>query len=352
MPELDRAESMLEMAVVGMARQKDFSKKKDILDYSEEEMNGNCRTYDKTKFISSAEAVAEGWDMPISPPEPEKCKYCGNELPHLGAKAVNGERKVILWFDAVTCDCEYSVRERHLLRQEAEEKEQEEKRLRQAEIQQKRRERVLQVSGMSPRFYDRRFNTFELEDYNKEAFLAAKFYAEHFSDMLPRSENGRVLPPTVSKNGLLFTGSQGTGKTHLAAAVANRLLDRGTGVICMTMIDLLDRIKATFYSSEISSRDVLKLYEEIPLLIIDDLGSEQPTEWGASTIFQIINARYEGYMPIIITTNYSGKELIARMTPPNSDGRNAEKTVDRLVELCKPIKMYWYSYRRKANDGQ
>lgn len=347
----DKAQSFLDVAFGNAARNKDFGKRRDIFDYSESEMDGNCRSYNADMFIVSTDAIADGWDIPIAPPAPEKCKFCGRELPYLGAKAINGAHKVIMWFDPVTCDCEYAVKERYELREEAERKKREQEELRKAESLRLNKERILKDSGMSPRFFDRRFDTFELEDYNKEAFLAAKLYAEHFADMLPRRTEDWIDTPKETKNGLFIYGTQGTGKTHLAAAISNRLMERGTAVICMTMIDLLARIKATFSSSaDATSGEVLKLYSEVPLLVIDDLGSEQATEWGASTIFQIINARYEAYLPIIITTNYTGKELIARMTPPNSDGRNAEKTVDRLAEVCKPVKMSWNSYRRKRHD--
>lgn len=90
---------------------------------------------------------------------------------------------------------------------------------------------------------------------------------------------------------------------------------------------------------------ILNQYEQVPLLIIDDIGSEQPTEWAVSKIFAIINARYEGYMPTIITTNYSGEELVRRMTPEGGDDRNARKTLDRLKETCVGVDMTWDSWR-------
>ena len=65
----------------------------------------------------------------------------------------------------------------------------------------------------------------------------------------------------------------------------------------------------------------------------------------ASKIYTIINARYEAYMPTIVTTNYSGEELIRRMTPPNDDGYTAAKTIDRLQEMCGGIEMSWKSWR-------
>ena len=114
----------------------------------------------------------------------------------------------------------------------------------------------------------------------------------------------------------------------------------------MTMIDLLARIKDSFSKSgEFSEAEILRAYEEVPLLIIDDIGSEQPTEWGSSKIFEIINTRYEGYMPTVITTNYSSSALKARMTPSGQDGKNAEKTLDRLQEVSVGLIMDWKSYR-------
>ena len=146
-----------------------------------------------------------------------------------------------------------------------------------------------------------------------------------------------------------MAGGYGTGKTHLAAAIANQLISEGTACICMTMIDLLDRIRETYKAagSDVDEAYILSQYEDVPLLIIDDIGSEQPTEWGVSKIFAIINARYEGYMPTIITTNYSGPELVQRMTPESGDSRNAEKTLDRLKETCVGIDMTWESWRAR-----
>ena len=124
------------------------------------------------------------------------------------------------------------------------------------------------------------------------------------------------------------------------------LIQGGTPVICMTMIDLLSKIKATFdRGGGASEADILRIYKDVPLLIIDDMGTEQPTDWGLSKIYTIINARYEAYMPTIVTTNYSGEELIRRMTPPNDDGYTAAKTIDRLQEMCGGIEMSWKSWR-------
>lgn len=292
--------------------------------------------------------------MPEPVPEPVKCSYCGRKLLYYGICNPLMPRHVIVWRNTPErCTCHQSQEYwRRWDAREAEKKaEAEAEQLKQQEMQ--RYECMMQKSGMKGRFQNRRFCNFVQDTAGrKQAYTQAKKYADNFRRMLPeKSVNGKVSPPEIERNGLFIAGSYGTGKTHLAAAIANELIEQRTPVICMTMIDLLDQIRATYKTKRAISDDdvdeafILKQYQDVPLLIIDDIGSEQPTEWGVSKIFAIVNARYEAYMPTVITTNYSGAELEQRMTPEGGDDRNAKKTLDRLKETCVGIDMTWESWR-------
>lgn len=286
-------------------------------------------------------------------PKPVKCEYCGVDRNYYGM-IIPGSKSVLRWLERPeACKCEKGqALERSLI---AEQKERE-KRKEQERHNREMAERVaviMRQSGIKARFLSRTFDSFVVCDENKRAYNAAKSYAYNFTAMLPQKRaGGNYAPPEIEQNGLFITGGYGTGKTHLAAAIANELMSNGVPVICMTMIDLLAKIKSTFdnaqkFGSIETEESIMRIYETVPLLIIDDIGSEQPTEWGSAKIYAIINARYEAYMPTIVTTNYGGAELVERMTPKGTDRKNAEKTLDRLKEMCAGIQMNGKSRRSR-----
>lgn len=103
---------------------------------------------------------------------------------------------------------------------------------------------------------------------------------------------------------LLLEGSYGTGKTHLAAAIGNARLSRGDQVLFITTPDLLDHLRSTFSpSSETGYDEMFERVRNIGLLILDDLGVENPSEWAKEKLFQLLNHRYTRRMATVITTN-------------------------------------------------
>ena len=273
------------------------------------------------------------------------CPYCG-KLRYTKGFILDASR--ILWsFSPEPCECSEAVAEAERLAAEKAAKEQREAEIKAARDMRDRVRRIVGDSGMNARFLRRTFDTFQVTEDNQKALKVCKAYADSFAEKLPKNN------PEPGRNGLFITGPMGTGKTHLVAAMANQLMHEGTPVICMTMIDLLDRIKQTYeqhrqYGAESTEADVLRTYKRVPLLIIDDMGKEPATEWAVSKIYTIINARYEAYMPTIITTNYTDGELVQRLTPKDSgDPVSAEATIDRLREMCSAIVTSGHSWRSR-----
>ncbi|HMN15329.1 MAG TPA: ATP-binding protein, partial [Bellilinea sp.] len=112
---------------------------------------------------------------------------------------------------------------------------------------------------------------------------------------------------------LLLMGGYGTGKTHLAAAVANKVVDDGTQVLVLTVPDLLDWLRFSFNSDE-SLGDRLDEIRNMPLLVLDDLGTQNATAWAEEKLFQIINYRYVNQLPTVFTTNQSFNEIDGRIS--------------------------------------
>lgn len=194
---------------------------------------------------------------------------------------------------------------------------------------QERIQKLFEESMMSARFKDRTFDNFkQYNDSLSYAFGTARKYAQNF-------ENARKL----SRNGIIFTGGVGSGKTHLAASIANYLLRKEVKVVFGTMSDFLEKIKEGFSTD---SNETIKALRCADLLVIDDFGKEKETEWVKEQIFKIINARYENNLPIVITTELSAKAILTRF----------DKAVySRINECCFPIKVEADDYRLQITKG-
>lgn len=184
-------------------------------------------------------------------------------------------------------------------------------------------QRLKQKSDLGSRFSNRTFGNFD-KSRCEQAYNAAWTYAQ--KNNLFDSE----------KNSLLFLGGVGVGKTHLAAAIANELIDRGIPVLFGTFIDHLQKIKDEFNHASIDT--YLSRMKSIPMLVIDDLGKERKSEWTQQVLFDVINYRYEHLLPTIITTNFTDAELMNYVS-------NA--TTSRLNEMSTAIHINATDYRRK-----
>jgi DNA replication protein DnaC len=158
-------------------------------------------------------------------------------------------------------------------------------------------------------------------DLAKLAFEAARGFVKRFT----------VDP---GADGLLFTGQVGSGKTFLACCIANSLLENGNIVLFAVVPVLLDQIRSTYdtgkNTEELTEFDLLDKARQVPLLILDDLGAHNYTEWTRNKIYSIINYRLNHCLPVIVTTNINPEDLAVYL---------GERTTSRLLEMCRPYRL-------------
>ncbi len=103
---------------------------------------------------------------------------------------------------------------------------------------------------------------------------------------------------------LILSGACGSGKTHLAAAIANWQFQQGTHVFFVVVPRLLDHLRGAFApTSDTTYDELFTKVCEAGLLVLDDLGAEHTTPWAQEKLFQLINHRYSYGSPTVITTN-------------------------------------------------
>jgi DNA replication protein DnaC len=124
------------------------------------------------------------------------------------------------------------------------------------------------------------------------------------------------------KGWLVFMGGYGSGKTHLAAAIANYRAGLGDPPLFVMVPDLLDHLRATFSPNSATTFD--RRFDEIrtsPLLILDDLGTQSMTPWVREKLYQLFNYRYNAELATVITTSDSMDEMDARIRSRLLDGK-------------------------------
>ena len=138
------------------------------------------------------------------------------------------------------------------------------------------------------------FDSFSLAYYSGENYSAMKKILEY------TMQYAATFTPD-SKSILMF-GQTGLGKTHLSLAIANKVLEKGYGVIYDSAINILRSIEKEHFSHDHSS-EMIDLVMDTDLLILDDLGTEYETPFYNATIYNIINTRLNRRKPSIISTN-------------------------------------------------
>lgn len=141
--------------------------------------------------------------------------------------------------------------------------------------------------------------------------------------------------PGETERGLYLSGNTGCGKTHLACAIGLRvIMDKQDDVVrFVNASNMLAEIRSTFRNNTPENNaelDFIDLYSTIPLWILDDFGAERVTGFALETIYMILNRRYENELPVIVTSNYGGKQLVERL----GGDHHGERILSRLIGMA------------------
>lgn len=137
--------------------------------------------------------------------------------------------------------------------------------------------------------------------------------------------------------GIYFCGDVGTGKTHLAVAVLNELIKRKrVPSLFVTVPELLDNLRGTYNDPGRNIDEWMDAVKNADFLVLDDLGSERPTEWVRERLFVVINHRYREQLPTLFTSNVGPKDLAAQL---------GERTASRIIAMCDWISLEGEDFR-------
>jgi DNA replication protein DnaC len=145
----------------------------------------------------------------------------------------------------------------------------------------------------------------------------------------------------AQKANVIFLGSVGTGKTHLATALGYAACLEGHSVLFATAIDVINHLSAAQQKSTLKSE--LKKYLRPQLLALDELGYLPIDQRGADLLFQVISQRYERGS-IVLTTNKPFKQWASIF---NNDSTIASAVLDRLLHHAETVVLEGASYRMK-----
>jgi len=226
--------------------------------------------------------------------------------------------------------------------------------------QQDRTERLLTVAHIPARYQHCELGNFQYDpdDPAQTSITKARNFAGRFVEDYP-----------IEKTGLLFVGSVGVGKTHLAVGILKDLI-REKGIHCLfcDYRELLKEIQNSYNPSvQATEMDILRPVFDAEVLVLDELGAVRSTEWVFDTVNYLLNSRYNDNKTTIITTNFpdapedtdaeadnlrspSAAERAARRETLGD--RIGERMRSRLHEMCRKVAIDGPDYRQHSKQAQ
>lgn len=241
----------------------------------------------------------------------KKCPQCGDTVEfEIDFPLFDGSGRTVKKIVPKRCFCS--------LKKEEELRQQMELYNRQREV-----ERLRNLSLIDAKAQNVTFASCEKTDGNERALRIARRYVEKFNEL------------KTSGQGIMFYGDVGTGKSYIAAAIANELMAGLHTVVMTSFPNILER--ALDFDS-----NSLDFASRAELLVIDDLGAERSTDFALEQMYKVIDDRYRSKRPVILTTNLSLDHM-----KKCTDIRYS-RIFDRLFEMCYPVELTGLSWRKRS----
>ena len=155
-------------------------------------------------------------------------------------------------------------------------------------------------------------------------------YFKEFMDSYIKDKKGK---------GLYLSGSFGSGKTYLIAALFNELAKKNISSALVYYPELLRSLKSSFGSDYEEKFDFIKT---VPLLLLDDIGAENTTSWSRDEVLgPILQYRMEEELPTFFTSNLTLDELESTLSNTNNgiEKIKAKRIIERIKQLTVPLEL-------------
>lgn len=286
------------------------------------------KVQESLKILYSLEEILQkGYKIATSIPKERKCPYCNKVLKPKGV--LNPlDRSIHIFLQDEKCNCSKAIEEQKKLELEKEKQLIEEFEKYRKEEFNKKIKKYYGTDFITEQFKNQILDNFIVNETNKHMKYVAQKFIQKFKN---------------TETGIIFVGKNGTGKTHIATAIANELRKENIPIIFGTLTDLVEKYNKSY--KEHTEIELTKLYTKVDLLIIDDLGVENMNDWMLSKLFVIVNERMKNELPIIITTNYELEQLKQRLSIPNKICKTTDSIISRLYQMCYRVECKGNDYR-------
>lgn len=210
----------------------------------------------------------------------------------------------------------------------------------------RRNEMLLEQANLPRRYKNCTLKNFEIHNNShKDALKISKQFVKNFP---------------VQDVGLLFIGPCGVGKTHLAVAICQELIEKKhTTCYFYDFRELIKGIQGTYTpDSPLTESDVLAPVFQSELMVLDELGAKRTSAWIEEIIFYIINQRYNHKKLTIFTSNYldteeeeDKRDSFYKKGEDSLVDRIGVRLRSRLYEMCKIVEMQGDDYRKFAKSA-